>query len=54
MIKGVVLEDEKAPVSQLQPMPRGKAGRTITALDAAMTLLFHVVAHSRGASEVIR
>jgi hypothetical protein len=26
----------------------------ITALDAAMTLLFHVVAHSRGASELIR
>jgi hypothetical protein len=28
MIKGVMLEDEKVPVSQLQPMPRGKAGRT--------------------------
>jgi hypothetical protein len=26
----------------------------ITTLDAAMTLLFHVVAHSRGASEFIR
>ena len=23
-----MLEDEKVPVSQLQPMPRGKAGRT--------------------------
>ncbi len=28
MIKGVMLEDEKVPVSQLQPMPQGKAGRT--------------------------
>ena len=26
----------------------------ITSLDAAMTLLFHVVARSRGASELIR
>ena len=27
MIKGVILEDEKVPVSKLQPVPRGKAGR---------------------------
>jgi len=26
----------------------------ITSLDAAMALLFHVIAHSRGASELIR
>jgi hypothetical protein len=26
----------------------------ITSLDAAMTLWFHIVAHSRGASEFIR
>jgi len=30
------------------------AHNEITSLDAAMTLLFHVVAHSRGASEFIR
>ena len=29
MIKGVMLEDEKVPVSQLQPMPRGKAGKPL-------------------------
>jgi hypothetical protein len=34
-----MLEDEKAPVSQLQPMPRGKTGRTITTLDAAPACL---------------
>jgi hypothetical protein len=30
------------------------APNKITALDAAMTLCFHVVAHSRGASELCR
>ena len=35
-------------------MRTDKLANEVTALDAAMTFLFHVVTHSRGATELIR